>query len=69
MKVEAQDFTSEVSNKHAFKFWRKKRSEFFDHSSTLNCYTNTTKRYQRYKIPEIQSSKNNKMNLSLISID
>ena len=35
IKFEAQDFASEMSNKHAFKIWRKKRSEFFDHSSTL----------------------------------
>ena len=35
IKFEAQDFASEVSNKHTFKIWRKKRSEFFDHSSTL----------------------------------
>ena len=34
IKLEAQDFASEVSNKHAFKIWRKKSSEFFDHSST-----------------------------------
>ena len=36
LNFEAQDFASEVSNKHAFKTWRKKRSDFFDHSSTLN---------------------------------
>ena len=35
IKFEAQDFAREVSNKHAFKIWRKKRSEFFYHSSTL----------------------------------
>ena len=35
IKFEAQDFASEVSNKHTYKIWRKKRSEFFDHSSTL----------------------------------
>ena len=36
MKFEAQDFASDVSNKHAFKIWRKKRGEFFDDSSTLS---------------------------------
>ena len=36
LNFEAQDFASEVSNKHAFKTWRKKRSDFFYHSSTLN---------------------------------
>ena len=35
MKFETQDFANEVSNKHAFKIWRIKRSEFFDHSSAL----------------------------------
>ena len=29
MKFKAQDFASEVSNKHAFKIWGKKRSDFF----------------------------------------
>ena len=35
MKLDALGFASEVSNKHAFKIRRKKRSKFFDHSSTL----------------------------------
>ena len=35
IKFKAQDFTSEVSNKHAFKIWRKKWKEFFDHRSNL----------------------------------
>ena len=34
IKFEAQDFASEVLDKHAFKIWRKKKSEFFYHSST-----------------------------------
>ena len=35
MKLDALGFASEVSNKLAFKIRRKKRSKFFDHSSTL----------------------------------
>ena len=35
VKFEAQDLASQVSNKHAFKIWRKKGSEIFDHGSTF----------------------------------
>ena len=35
IKVNAQNFASQVLSKNTFKIWRKKASDFFDHSGTL----------------------------------
>ena len=36
IKIKAQNFASQVLNKHTFKIWRKKGSGFFDHRGTLS---------------------------------
>ena len=51
IKFEALDFVSEVSNKHAFKIWGKKRSEYFDHSSTLKALGNEDTLLRTYCCP------------------